>query len=155
MKPLKFAIDKLEQVQPMLKNVAELILRGLAAGKVIITLGRESRSDRQNRLFHKLILEISRQVILDRQYDFESWKALLVDGYEQELKANGEKLNKPSRIVISLDGQRAVTIRPSTTDFIVKEANGFIDFLMCFGAEHGVRFSADGEIYKDELRRAA
>jgi len=155
MKMLKFAIDKSEQVQPMLKTISELILRGLAAGKVILTLGRESRRDKQNRLFHALITEISTQIKLDRPYSFKDWKAYLVRKFEKELIANGENLAHGSTSVLSLDNDEFITHRPSTTDFNVKEANGFIDFLMCFGAEHGVRFAADGEMYKDELRRAA
>ena len=151
---LKYSITSQEQIAPMLKNASELILKGLAAGKVILSLGRESRSDRQNRLFHKLIGDISKTVKLDMQYDVESWKALLVDEFEQELARTGEKLSKPSKVVISFDHQRAVTIRPSTTDFKKDHANKFIEFLFMWGTEHGVVFKQDLTWYEDELRRA-
>ena len=155
MKVLRIPVKTLDQIPTTLKRLGAILSEGVAVGTLWIQIGPESRSARQNRLFHKLIGEIAKQAKLDRIFNIKSWKALLVDEYEQELMRNGETLNKHSEIVISLDGRRAVTIRPSTTDFTVREANGFIDFLMCFGAEHGVRFSADGEIYKDELRRAA
>jgi len=153
LKPLKFAIDRSEQIQPMLKNVAELILKGLAAGKVILTLGRESRSERQNRLFHKLIGEIEQQADLGQRFEFEAWKAKLVDEFEQELARNGEKLSKPSRITLSFDGLRAITIRASTKDFGIKRGNEFIEFLFAWGAQNGVVFRHDIDGYERELQK--
>jgi hypothetical protein len=52
---------------------------------------------------------------------------------------------------MSLDKQRIVQIRPSSTDFRKNEASDFIEFLFSVGAEHNVHWS-DPEtesMYKD------
>jgi hypothetical protein len=98
-----------------------------------------------------MIHDISATVDLGQKYSEEAWKALLVDEFEQELKRDGESLPKPSRVVISFDQQRAVTIRPSTKDFRKEHASKFIEFLYAWGTEHGARFSDESLKYYDEI----
>lgn len=126
-----------------MRSAIDLVNRGLKAGPVVVTLGRPKRSGAQNRHFHALIGEIAQQVeVGGRKYSQDVWKALLVDQFSQEMESAGTPLSKPGRTVPSLDGRRAVTVRPSTTDLKKAEAAQFITFLNAFGDEHGVQWSA-------------
>lgn len=139
MKPWTITEDNIAGILPFIKTQ---ILKFLATGPVALQLSRPSKSREQEQKYHAMIGDIARQVILDgRKYAPEVWKALLVDEFEQELKANGEGLHKPSQIVISLDKQRAVTIRPSTAEFRRSEGAQFIEFLSKYGAELNVVWS--------------
>lgn len=132
-----------------------MIREGLEKGaeKAIITVSRESRSSAQNRKFHAMINDIAKTVELDSSYSLEAWKALLIDSFEQDLKSQGIRLPKPSQTVISLDGERAVTIRPSSTSFSKPVAANFIEFLYWFGQEHGATFSDESLEYYEEIAR--
>ena len=139
MKPWTITEDNMPGILPYIKTQ---IVKFLEGGPVALQLSRPSKSREQEQKYHAMIGDIARQVILDgRKYAPEVWKALLVDEFEQELKANGEGLHKPSQIVISLDKQRAVTIRPSTAEFRRSEGAQFIEFLTKYGAEYGVVWS--------------
>lgn len=139
MKPWTITQDNMPGILPFIKTQ---IVKFLEGGPVALQLSRPSKSREQEQKYHAMIGDIARQVILDgRKYAPEVWKALLVDEFEQELKANGEGLHKPSQIVISLDKQRAVTIRPSTAEFRRSEGAQFIEFLTKYGAEFNVVWS--------------
>ena len=139
MKPWTITNENMPGILPYIKTQ---IVKFLEGGPVALQLSRPSKSREQEQKYHAMIGDIARQVILDgRKYAPEVWKALLVDEFEQELKANGEGLHKPSQIVISLDKQRAVTIRPSTAEFRRSEGAQFIEFLAKYGAEFNVVWS--------------
>lgn len=135
----------------ILARVATLVYQGLDAGAVVLTIGRLSKSREQEAKYHCLITDIAKTVKLDKQYSIEAWKALLVDGYEQELRSMGESLRHPGKVIPSLDGQRVVTVRPTTTKFLKKEASGFIQYLYAFGIEHGAVFSERAIEYVQEV----
>ena len=116
----------------------------IKGGELIVTLSSPEKSRDQECRYHAMIEEIAQQVEVEgRRYDFETWKALLVDSFEEDLRSGGEKLTHPGKTVISLDGRRAVSLRPSTSRFRKKEGSDFIEYLFSFGAEHGVVFRAD------------
>lgn len=141
MKPWTITQDNMPGILPFIKTQ---IVKFLEGGPVALQLSRPSKSREQEQKYHAMISDIARQVILDgRKYAPEVWKALLVDEFEQELKANGEALRRPSQVVISLDKQRAVTIRPSTAEFRRSEGAQFIEFLTKYGAEFNVVWSGE------------
>lgn len=108
-------------------------------GPLSVTVARLSKTRLQEKKYHKMIGEIAKQVRPFGKYHAqEVWKALLVDQYEQELLASGEALTHPGETVVSMDGQRQITIRPSTTKFRKAEGSGFIEFLYAQGCEMGV-----------------
>jgi hypothetical protein len=149
-------IESEQGLIPKLLQLGEVISKGLKAGAVVITLGREERSAAQNLKYHAMIGDISKQVTLfGNQYSDISWKAKLVDGYEQELKSQGKSLRKPSHTTISLDGQRAVSIRASTKDFDKKEAAGFVEYIYMIGSEFKVQWSEPAMNAYQEYRQAA
>ena len=134
-------------------RVEAYVLHGLDAGPVVVEIKRQTRTLEINNKFHAMIADIAKTVDLDQEYSFEAWKALLVDGFEEELRANSEKLRHGSKVVLSLDKKRAVTIRPSTTKFLKSEASQFIEYLYQFGAEHGARFTEKSLAIYDEISK--
>ncbi len=151
-KELTYTISSESELSKMFECV-DMVKRALPGGPVVVTLGRESKSRDQEKKYHAMINDIMTTVELGQQYSLDAWKALLVDEFEQELKRNGESLPKPSKVVISFDQQRAVTIRPSTKDFRKEHASKFIEFLYAWGTEHGARFSDESLKYYDEIIR--
>lgn len=147
---LNFEFEAPEHVDNQIHRIRELAKKGLAGGKVVLTLGRESRTKKQNAWFHALIGDIKKGVELEVDHSLEAWKAMLVDEFEQELKSEGRALAKPSRVVMSLDKQRVVSIRASTSDFGKKIAGEFITFLYAWGTVNGVDFSKNSlRIYEE------
>lgn len=151
-KELTYTISN-DSDMPKLFECIDMVKRGLAGGPVVVTIGRQAKSRDQEKKYHAMIHDIMTTVELGQQYSAEAWKALLVDEFEQELKRDGESLPKPSRVVISFDQQRAVTIRPSTKEFRKEHASKFIEFLYAWGTEHGARFSDESLRYYDEMMR--
>lgn len=150
MAELEIIIGDREVFGDRMRSAIDLVNRGLNGGPVVVTLGRPKRSGAQNRHFHALIGEIAQQVeVGGRKYSTEVWKALLVDGFEQEMESAGTPLSKPGRTVPSLDGRRVVTVRPSTTELRKAEAAALIEYLYAQGVEMGVKFTAPTiEIYE-------
>lgn len=136
-----------------MSRVSDMVRKGLGAGPVVLTLSRKKRSANQNALFHVLITDIAKTVDIGMRYGLEEWKALLVDQFEQEMINQQNPLKHRSRVVISFDGSRAVTVRPSTTKFNKAEGGQFIEFLYCWGSEHGAAFSEESnKIYEDSKK---
>lgn len=139
MKPWTITHDNMAGILPFIKTQ---IVKFLEGGPVALQLSRPSKSREQEQKYHAMIGDIARQVDWDgKRHDPEIWKAWLIDQFEQELKANGESLRKPSRVIISLDQQRAITVRPSSANFSKSEGAQFIELLHKFGAEFGVVWS--------------
>jgi hypothetical protein len=126
----------------LMLRVWELVRHGIQAGPVVITLARESKNRQQEKKYHALINDIAKQITFfgTKRYRPEIWKALLVEQFDQEMKAMGTPLSKPGRLITSLDGQRTITVRPSTTDFRKHEAAAFIEYLYAQGCEMGVQW---------------
>lgn len=145
-------IKEQRYIDPIVKLVRAAIDKALPGGPVEIRVLRESKKRIQEEKYHSMIGDISKTVEVEgKKYDSETWKAWLIDAYEQEVISNGEKLRHPGRVILSLDKQRAITIRASSTDFLKSEASGFIEFLNMIGAEYGARFTEKSlSIYENE-----
>jgi hypothetical protein len=137
--------------------LADCIRTMIVGGVVEIEVKRESKTRAQEAKFNVMIRDIERSVVLYNQpYTFETWKAYLVDDFEQEMKAHGTPLDRPGDLVMSRDGQRAVAIRPSTTGFLRVEAGCFIEYLYATGIEMGARFTDKAmQHYEEEMERRA
>ena len=153
--PLKLVIDNEKALPAQVSVILDSIYKGIKGGPVVVTLSRLARSAIQNRKFHALIGDIAKQCVVEgRTYHQRIWKAWLVDQFEQELLANGERLRVQSEVVMSLDKKRLLSIRPSTTELSVKEAAQFIEFLFAFGTQEGVRFSDRALAAYDDYKEA-
>lgn len=154
MASIDLIIKDKSKIEPMLSHAKGLIERAIVAGEVVVRLGRKNKSREQEEKYHAMINDISKTVKMPvydsmgelvegvaRSYAPDAWKAQLVDDFEQELKQMGKQLKKPSKVVRSLDGERWVTIRPSTTGFSIEEGKLFIEYLYAKGAELGAEWS--------------
>jgi hypothetical protein len=144
----QFKVTRLSDLSAAINKLQTAAKLGFQHGlpEAYLAISRESleqRSNDQNKKFHALIRDISNTAKVDKKYSQDVWKALLVDAFEQELKSQGEELPKPSKVALSFDGQRAVSIRPSTTSFNKAIGAKFIEFLYVFGVENGATFSRE------------
>jgi hypothetical protein len=138
-----------------MSRVWEAVNKGIKAGPVVVILTRLSKSREQEKKYHAMIGDIAKTVERDgRRFSTDVWKALLIDSYENELINMGEGLTHPSKVVISLDGMRAVTIRASSKKFRKSEASGFIQYLYAFGVENGATFSEQSLAIYEEYKEA-
>ncbi|MGB2336252.1 MAG: hypothetical protein ACPH5V_03000 [Alcanivorax sp.] len=130
-----------------------MIPKGLAAGAVLVTLGRPTRSQIQNEKFHAMIGDIHKQCF--RGYSDEGIKAALVNQFALEMEANGEPLTHPGEQVWDWVNQVAVYVRPSTTEFTKKECAAFIEFLYATGTDLGVTWNEKALAVYAEYKEAA
>lgn len=130
----------------------ETVKAAIVCGPVELTIQRPSRSREQNRKFHAMIGDIAATVDFNgAKVDAEIWKAWLIVEFERELRANGESLLHPSKVVIGLDGMTPITVRASSMDFSVKEASAFIEFLYFKAQEYGAVLSDKSLSYYEEV----
>lgn len=151
----QFEVTRLSDLSAAINKLQTLAKLGFQNGceQAYLAISRESleqRSNEQNKKFHALIRDIANTAKVDKKYSQDVWKALLVDAFEQELKSQGEELPKPSKVALSFDGQRAVSIRPSTTSFNKAVGAKFIEFLYVFGVENGAEFGRDSVTYFEQ-----
>ena len=143
-----------DNVKDEMRKVWDTTNKGLKAGDVVLTLGRESASTLQSRCYHAMIGDIATQTDLGgSKYDFDAWKALLVSKFATEKHQMGEPLRKGNRWIPSLCGTHMVCIRPSVKEFGKKNGSEFIEFLHVKGSEYGVEFTdktlAEYEAYRE------
>lgn len=123
-------------------SIAETVKAALIGDEVEVTIQRPSKTRDQERLYHALIKDIAATVLIEgRKYDAETWKALMIDEFTEEMSRQGTPLSHPGRVIPSLDGRRVVTIRASSRRFRKSEASQFIEFLFSMGSELGAKFS--------------
>lgn len=140
MKTLK--ISELINLAPILDQVRNVIENSLQGGPVEIRIMRESKTRDQESKYNAMISDIADTVKLDgRYYGAKIWKACLVDEFERVRVEMGEPLTHPGKTVLSLDGRRVITVRPSTRQFQKREASDFIEFLYATASEYGATFS--------------
>jgi hypothetical protein len=137
-----FTIKDAASLRSVMLAVWDAVKELIHGGSLDITVARASKTRLQESRYHAMIGDISKQVDFDGiEYDTTTWKAQLIDQFQQEKLLLGEQLAKPGRTVMSLDKQRIVQIRPSSTDFRKKEASDFIEYLFSFGAEMSVEWT--------------
>lgn len=108
----------------------------------VVRITEPQKKREQEEKYHAMIGDIARQVkFLDRYWHQDDMKRLLVDAFADEMRQAGTPLHHDMRVVPSFDGQRIVQLGIQTSDFYVKEAAQFIEFLYAYGAHHNVIWS--------------
>ena len=93
------------------------------------------KSREQEKMYHALIGVIARQAThLGAKWDAESWKRLLVDQFMRDSKMGG------NRILPNLDGTGIVQLGSQTRRFSKEQASEFVEWLLAWGAEHGITY---------------
>lgn len=108
----------------------------LAGRRMVLELKEETRRDAQNALLHALLTEISRQVKWHgKTLSVDVWKRLCTAAWLRELGESPE-------MVPALDGKGFDVIFERTSTLTVKQCASLCDWILAFGAEQGVRFTA-------------
>lgn len=130
MADLSKRIDNVAGAGIAVKWIQENIIKGLAGGPVIVTLGREARSVDQNKLLWALLTDISAQVTwFDRNHSPEDWKEIISASFNNcELVPNCEKTG-------------FVAIGVSTSKMNKARFSELVEYIYAFGADQSVSWS--------------
>lgn len=121
-------------------NVAKFA--GEAPDGWMVVFSEPKKKRAQEEKYHAMIGEIAKQIEhIGRKWDADDMKRLLVDEFADEMRLAGTPLHHDGRVTPSFDGRRIVQLGVQTSDFYVKEAAQFIEFLYAFGAQRSVIFS--------------
>ena len=101
----------------------------------------------QEEKYHAMVGEIAAQ----SEYAGKRWtaadmKRILIDEFADEMRNAGSPLHHDSRIIPSENGKRIIQLEIHSSDFYVKEAAQFIEFLCAWGADRGVKFKELGAV---------
>ena len=115
----------------------------------------ETRSDGQNRLFHKQIGVIASQTThYGQRLDAEDWKRLLLNAFkfdtrnDPDLRDEWAKFGE-MKLIPALNNPGFVAVGESSRRLGVKLASAFVEWLYAYGSEVGVRFPADPRQYRE------
>ena len=112
-----------------IRYIRLLIRRGLAAGPVIVSLGRETRTAEQNAKLWPMLTDVSKQVEwYGQMLSPEDWKHVFTSALLKQ------------RAVPGIDGG-IVVLGQSTSRMSKRMFSDLIELIYAFGAEHGVVWS--------------
>lgn len=131
-----------------------------AGSKVVIDDNpKVDKSRIQEEKYHAMIADIARQTT----YAGNKWialdmKRILIDEFAEEMRNLDAPLHHDSRIIPSENGKRIIQLEIHSSNFYVKEAADFIEFLYAWGSQRDVRWTEPmpkEEKPKTVLRRVA
>jgi hypothetical protein len=109
----------------------------VAGHRVDVTVQPAKRSNSQNSKLHAMMGEIAAQKEwAGAKRDSETWKRLMVAAW---CRATGD----PVEFLPALDGKGVDIVFRRTSDMTRAEVSELIEFVACWGAEHGVVFRDD------------
>jgi hypothetical protein len=124
-----FTIDSLEKLPQAIQWAADLIMRGLAGGKVVLTVGREGRNLDQNARLWATLNDVSNQVDwYGQKLSQDDWKHVFTAALEKQ------------RVVPGIDGG-FVMCGISTSKMSKQKFCDLLEIINAFGSEKGVRWS--------------
>jgi hypothetical protein len=116
---------------PKMRQVYELIGKGLKAGPVVVTLSRPKRNLQQNALMWALLTEVSRQVNwYGQKLSPEDWKNVCSASLTKQDPVPG------------IDGG-VVMVGTSTSKMTKQQFSALIEVIYAFGCQQGVKFKQD------------
>lgn len=127
----------------------------VAGNRTEVTVKLCKRSRDQNRKLHAMLGEIATQVEwAGSKRDTDTWKRLMVAAW---CRATGEAVE----FLPAIDGKGVDIVFRRTSEMTKAEVSELIEFVYCWGAEHGVSFSDSfidpetGEIVTARQKREA
>lgn len=134
MASVHYKISDLANIGYAMDWVQSMIERGIKAGPVVVTMGRETRSSEQNRLMWPLLTDISKQVEwFGRKHAPEVWKDIVTGSWRQV------------EFVPNIEGTGLVAVGLSTSKLGKAEFSSLIEYILAFGAEKGVQWSEQSQ----------
>ena len=122
-------ISKPEDIQPALQWAFSMITKGLEAGAVVLSLGREGRSIDQNARLWATLKDVSDQVNwYGQMLSPEDWKHVFSAALEKQ------------KLVPGIDGG-FVMCGISTSKMSKQKFSDLLEIINAFGAEQGVKWS--------------
>lgn len=108
----------------------------------VVDIKPPKQSRDQQALYHVIFDEFADQArFMDKQWDSEAWKRLLIDAYARHRASEGRPLAGHGLIVPSLDGGGWVQLGVQSRDFRKEEASEFIEMLHATADEYNVRLN--------------
>jgi hypothetical protein len=134
---MRFDLTGEAQAKSLMVSLWPKVLTALNAGKQLtLEIKTANKSREQEEKYHAMIGEIAKQAShLGAKWDAEDWKRLLVDQFIKDINVGG------SKIIPSLDGTGIVQLGFQTRKFTKEQATEFVEFLLAWGAEHGITYS--------------
>lgn len=153
---MDFKIEDPQSMRDMMLKVWNFVTEKIEGGPLVVSVTKPSRSREQEKMYHAMINDISSQITFDgtRRYSTEVWKARLVEQFAREKELLGEPLAHAGETVISLDGKRVITVRPSTAKFKKAEAGEFIEYLYSQGSDMGVKWTTSAQAAYEQYRES-
>ncbi len=100
----------------------------------VVSIGKPTRTMEQNAMLHPLLTDIANQKEwMGKKRTMLQWKVIMVSAHAI---ATGE----PAEMVIGLEGE-VVNLRESTAAMSKKRFSSLLDYVTCWGAMNGVKFS--------------
>ena len=115
---------------------------GLAGGCVVLTLGRETRSNLQNSKLWALLDDLAAQVnYCGKLRSREAWKDICTVAWKEE-----------TELVMSLDNTKLIAVGLSTSTLSKKNFAEFIEVIYVTGANYNVVWSDKANCVIDEYK---
>lgn len=131
-----------DDIFPAAQCVSQMAHKGLPAGSVQITVGREKRSTDQNSKLWPMLGDVAEQVEwYGQKLSDEDWKHVFTASLTKQ------------RAVPGIDGG-FVVLGQSTRNMKKDEFSDLIELMYAFGAEHGVQWSEKALAIYDEMMEA-
>ena len=142
MSEISRTIPDLQAAGEGLKWVSENLFKGLRAGSVVITMGREKRSGEQNALLWAILTDVAQQVEwYGKKLEKEDWKEVFSAAWKQQ------------DVVPGINGG-FVVMGVRTSKMTKPEFGELIEIIYAFGAEKSVMWSDPSLMAFEEYREA-
>ena len=106
----------------------------------VVTIGPQVKRRIQEEKYHAMIGDIADQCkFMQRTWNKEEWKRLLIDAYVRVARENAKAEGKPDpfsghgEVVPSLEGNGFVQLGIQSRGFSIKQAAEFIEYLLFYG----------------------
>ena len=107
-----------------------------------VTIQEPTKRRIQEEKYHAMLSDIAKQATYaGHAWDAEDTKRILIDEFADEMRMAGTPLHNDSRIIPSENGLRIIQLNIRSSDFWVKEASQFVEFLYAWGADRGVQWT--------------
>lgn len=131
-------ISEFVEINELLNWVDLNCTKGLKAGPVVITLGREERTSRQNDKAWPMYRDFEQIEFNGRKWKDWQWKNFLISAFNQEMPAVG-LLGEP------------VSMTQSTSGLSKKRFAEFIEFIYAEGSNRGVAWSEPAMVFYESI----
>ena len=133
---MRYQLNNTEQAAILWNTLFPKIKQALDAGRpLVMDIQQAPKSREQEEKYHAMIGEIAKQAEhLGSKWDAESWKRLLVDQFMRDAGVGG------NRVLPNLDGTGIVQLGSQTRKFTKEQASEFVEWLLAWGAEHGITY---------------